>query len=111
MGTGKRLKDFNPKIEVYAVEPDNPLHGLEGLKHMASSIVPGIYYPKKLEGVIPIATEPAWDITEELAKKEGIFVGHSSGANLLGALEIAKKIKEGVIVTIFCDSGERYLGV
>ncbi len=111
MGTGRRLKDFNSKIGVYAVEPDNPLHGLEGLKHMPSSIVPGIYKPKDLDGILPIATEPAWELSEALAKQDGIFVGHSSGANLLGALEIAKKIKEGVVVTIFCDSGERYLQI
>lgn len=108
MGTGKRLKELNPKIGVYAVEPSNALHGLEGLKHMATSIVPGIYHENELTGKFPIETEPAWDISEELAKKEGIFVGHSSGANLLGAIEIAKQIKEGVVVTIFTDSGDRY---
>jgi cysteine synthase B len=108
MGTGRGLKRFNPKIQVYAVEPANALHGLEGLKHMPSSIVPGIYHQQELEGVIPIETEPAWDISERLAHEEGIFVGHSSGANLLGALEIASRIKEGVVVTIFTDSGDRY---
>lgn len=109
MGTSRRLKELNPKIKAFAVEPDNALHGLEGLKHMPSSIVPGIYKPETLDGLFPIPTEPAWELCEELAKKEGILVGHSSGANLLGAVEIAKKIKEGVVVTIFCDSGERYL--
>ncbi len=109
MGTSRRLKKFNPKIKVYAVEPDNALHGLEGLKHMPSSIVPNIYQEQELDGKLSIPTEPAWDICEEIAKKEGLLVGHSSGANLLGAYEIAKKIKEGVVVTIFCDSGERYL--
>jgi S-sulfo-L-cysteine synthase (O-acetyl-L-serine-dependent) len=108
MGTGRRLKEYNPNIQIYAVEPDNALHGLEGLKHMATSIVPGIYHEKELDGKFPIETEPAWDLSEELAKKEGIFVGHSSGANLLGALRIAEKIKEGVVVTVFTDSGDRY---
>jgi cysteine synthase B len=108
MGTGRGLKKFNPKIGVYAVEPDNALHGLEGLKHMATSIVPGIYHEEELDGKFSIETEPAWDMSEELVKKEGIFVGHSSGANLLGALEIAKQIKEGVVVTLFPDAGDRY---
>ncbi len=109
MGTSRRLKDLNSKIKTYAVEPDNALHGLEGLKHMPTSIVPKIYKPESLDGLFSIPTEPAWEICEELAKKEGILVGHSSGANLLGAVEVAKQIKEGVVVTIFCDSGERYL--
>lgn len=109
MGTSRRLKELNPKIKAYAVEPDNALHGLEGLKHMPSSIVPEIYRPETLDGLFSILTEPAWDLCEELALKEGLLVGHSSGANLLGAVEIAKQIKEGVVVTIFCDSGERYL--
>jgi len=109
MGTSRRLKELNPKIRTYAVEPDNALHGLEGLKHMPSSIVPGIYKPETLDGLFPIPTEPAWELCEELAEKEGLLVGHSSGANLLGAVEVAKQIKEGVVVTIFCDSGERYL--
>lgn len=109
MGTSRRLKELNPKIKTYAVEPDNALHGLEGLKHMPTSIVPKIYQPEGLDGLFPIPTEPAWEICEELAKKEGVLVGHSSGANLLGAVEVAKRIKEGVVVTIFCDSGERYL--
>ncbi len=109
MGTSRRLKELNSKIQTFAVEPDNALHGLEGLKHMPSSIVPGIYKPDTVDGLFSIPTEPAWDLCEELAKKEGILVGHSSGANLLGAVEVAKKIKEGIVVTIFCDSGERYL--
>lgn len=109
MGTSRRLKDLNSKIKAFAVEPDNALHGLEGLKHMPTSIVPGIYKPEILDGLFPIPTEPAWDLCERLAREEGLLVGHSSGANLLGAVEVAKKIEEGVVVTIFCDSGERYL--
>ncbi|MBL7684795.1 MAG: cysteine synthase family protein [Deltaproteobacteria bacterium] len=109
MGTSRRLKDFNKNIQCYAVEPDHSLHGLEGLKHMPTSIVPGIYKPESLDGLFSIPTEPAWDLAERLTKEEGLMVGHSSGANLLGAYELGKKIQEGVIVTIFCDSGERYL--
>ncbi len=109
MGTSRRLKELNPKIKTFAVEPDNALHGLEGLKHMPTSIVPGIYQRQALDGLFSIATEPAWEICEVLARQEGVLVGHSSGANLLGAFEVAKQIQEGVVVTIFCDSGERYL--
>src|SRR3989338_1926853 len=108
MGTGRRLKDYNKKIQVFAVEPDNALHGLEGLKHMASSILPGIYKEGELDGKIPMPTEPGYEMAERLAREEGLIVGHSSGAALAAALEIAKGIEEGVIVTIFPDHGDRY---
>jgi cysteine synthase B len=108
MGTGRRLKDYNKNIQVVAIEPDNALHGLEGLKHMASSIVPGIYKENELDTKIPMPTEPAYDMVDRLAREEGLIVGHSSGAAMAGALQIAERIKEGVIVTIFCDHGERY---
>ncbi|MBI2068009.1 MAG: pyridoxal-phosphate dependent enzyme [Deltaproteobacteria bacterium] len=110
MGTGRRLKDYNKNIKVVAVEPDNPLHGLEGLKHMATAIVPGIYKEKELDQKIPMPTEPAYEIAERLAREEGLIVGHSSGAALLGAMKVAEKLKEGVIVTLFPDHGDRYLG-
>lgn len=108
MGTGRRLKAYNRKIQVIAVEPDNPLHGLEGLKHMASAIVPGIYKEKELDGKIPMPTEPAYEMAERLAREEGLIVGHSSGAALLGALKVAERVAEGVIVTLFPDHGDRY---
>jgi cysteine synthase B len=112
MGTGRRLKDYNKAIEVYAVEPDDSLHGLEGLKHMESSIVPGIYHPEELNGVLPISTEEAWDVCEKLSREEGILVGNSSGASLAGAVRIAKKLaaagKGGVITTVFPDRADRY---
>jgi S-sulfo-L-cysteine synthase (O-acetyl-L-serine-dependent) len=112
MGTGRRLKAFNPKVEVYACEPDDALHGLEGLKHMASSIVPEIYKPEELDGVLPIPTDEAWDICERLSTEEGILVGHSSGAAVAGAVRIAKRLsaagKPGVIVTVFPDRADRY---
>ncbi|MBI4197334.1 MAG: pyridoxal-phosphate dependent enzyme, partial [Deltaproteobacteria bacterium] len=110
MGTGRRLKDYNKNIKVVAVEPDNPLHGLEGLKHMATAIVPGIYKEKELDQKIPMPTEPAYEIAERLAREEGLIVGHSSGAALLGAMKVAEKLKEGMIVTLFPDHGDRYLG-
>ena len=112
MGTGRRLKDYRHDIEVWAVEPDDSLHGLEGLKHMASSIVPAIYHPEELNGVIAMPTDEAWDVSERLAKEEGLLVGHSSGASLAGALRLGRKLvaegKTGVIVTLFPDRADRY---
>jgi cysteine synthase B len=112
MGTGRRLKEYRRDIEVWAVEPADALHGLEGLKHMASSLVPGIYHPEELDGVIPMDTDEAWDVSEGLAKHEGLLVGHSSGASLAGALRIARRLidtgKTGLVVTLFPDRAERY---
>jgi len=109
MGTGKRLKEFNPNIKVIAIEPAESLHGLEGLKHMATSIVPGIYDPTFADGKIEISTEDSYRVMKELLKKEGLFVGHSSGAASHATLEYAKSLKEGVVVTILPDGGYRYL--
>lgn len=109
MGTSRRLKEYNPKIQCLAVEPEDAFHGLEGMKHMASSIKPGIYDEKKLDGVIPVNTEKAYEMTRRLAREEGIFVGQSSGAAFWAALELAKKIKKGMIVTVFPDAGDKYL--
>src|SRR3990172_8732990 len=109
MGTGKRLKDFNKDISIVAVEPDNPMHGLEGLKHMASSIVPGIYHEDSLDRKIPAPTEESYDMVKALAREEGLLVGQSSGAAMWGAMKLAKTLKQGVIVTIFPDGGDKYL--
>jgi cysteine synthase B len=112
MGTGRRLKDYRRDIEVWAVEPDDALHGLEGLKHMASSLVPAIYKPEELDGVIAMDTDEAWAISERLAKEEGLLVGHSSGGALAGAVRIAKRVhaagRRGVVVTLFPDRADRY---
>ena len=109
MGTSKRLKEFNPEITALAVEPAEALHGLEGMKHMPTSIVPGIYDPGYPDELIRVTTEDAYDFMKELLKKEGIFVGHSGGAVAFATVEYAKKLKEGVLVTIFPDGGYRYL--
>lgn len=109
MGTGRYLKEMNPKIQVIAVEPDDALHGLEGLKHMASSIVPGIYREEKLDGKIPVSTEDAYSTVYRLSQEEGVLVGQSSGAALFAALKVARKLQTGVIVTIFPDFGDKYL--
>jgi cysteine synthase B len=112
MGTARRLKELNPAVRAYAAEPDDALHGLEGLKHMASSIVPEIYHPEELDGVLPIATEEAWEVCERLSREEGILVGNSSGAGLAGALRLGRELaaggKAGVIVTVFPDRADRY---
>lgn len=109
VGTGRRLKELNPKIEVIAVEPATPLHGLEGLKHMASSIVPGIYDPSVHGRKVPVFTEDAYEMCCRLAREEGILVGFSSGAALQGAFEVALGLKQGLVVTVFPDAGDRYL--
>lgn len=109
MGTGKRLKEFNPDIKVIAVEPDSGFHGIEGLKHMETAIKPGIYEPDFHDAKIPVRTEDAYEAVIWLSRECGLFVGPSSGAALVGAIELAKRLKEGVIVTIFPDSGDRYL--
>jgi cysteine synthase B len=109
MGAGKRLKEFNSEIQVIAAEPEHPLHGIEGLKHMASSIVPGIYHENQLDGKIPIPTEEAYDVAKRLALEEGLFVGQSSGAAMWGALKLSKDLSDGIIVTVFPDGGDKYL--
>lgn len=109
MGVSRRLKDYSQNIKCYASEPAEQLHGLEGLKHMASSIIPGIYHPETLDGVLPVATEAGYEMAERLAKEEGLCVGHSSGGNVASALEVARGLKEGVVVTILCDHGDRYV--
>jgi len=109
MGTGRYLKERNPAIQVIAVEPDDAFHGLEGLKHMASSIVPGIYREEELDAKIPVGTEDAYATVHRIGKEEGLVVGQSSGANLFGALALARTLTRGTIVTTFCDFGDRYL--
>ncbi|MDR5694391.1 MAG: cysteine synthase family protein [Armatimonadota bacterium] len=109
MGVGRRLKEFNPAIEVIAVEPDSPLHGIEGLKHMETAIVPGIYDPRVHDRKIHVRTEDAYAMARRLAREEGLFVGQSAGAAMVAALEVARSLEEGVVVVIFPDGGDRYL--
>jgi len=107
MGTGRRLREFNPRIVLASVQPDSPLHGLEGLKHMESAMVPGIYDPTLANEDVRVGTEEAYEMTRRLAQEEGLLVGISSGANLVGALKVARP--DAVVVVVFCDGGERYL--
>ncbi|HZD42370.1 MAG TPA: cysteine synthase family protein [Terriglobales bacterium] len=109
MGAGRYLKEVNPHIRVVAVEPDDALHGLEGLKHMASSIVPGIYHEDELEEKISVSTEDAYAMVYRLSQGEGLLVGQSSGAAMFASLRIARKLKSATIVTLFPDFGDKYL--
>jgi S-sulfo-L-cysteine synthase (O-acetyl-L-serine-dependent) len=98
MGTGRYLKSRNPNIKIIAIEPDDAMHGLEGLKHMASSIVPGIYHE-----------QDAYEMVYGLGQIEGILVGQSSGAAMVAALKLARSLREGCVVTVFPDFGDKYL--
>ncbi|MBI1996759.1 MAG: cysteine synthase family protein [Deltaproteobacteria bacterium] len=109
MGMGRYLKEMNPSIKVIAVEPDDALHGLEGLKHMASSIVPGIYHEDELDEKIPVSTDDAYAMVYRLSQEEGVVVGQSSGAALFAAIKLARRIRSGTIVTVFPDFGDKYL--
>lgn len=109
MGTGRYLKEVNPAIKVIAVEPDDALHGLEGLKHMATSIVPGIYRQEELDDKVSVSTEDAYAMVYRLSQEEGVLVGQSSGAAMFAALKLARKLHRGTIVTVFPDFGDKYL--
>jgi cysteine synthase B len=108
-GTSKRLKRENPDIRAIAVQPSSPLHGIEGTKHMKSTILPGIFDESLQDEIIHIETEQAYEMTRRLARETGIYVGISSGANVAAALRVAKTSPKGsVIVTVLCDGGSRY---
>jgi cysteine synthase B len=108
VGTSRRLKELNPGIVCVAFQPDSPLHGLEGLKHLATSIVPGIYDPTIADFQIAISTEEAYEMVNRLAREEGMFVGISAGAAMAASLKVASQLKSGVVVTVFPDGGARY---
>ena len=108
IGTGRRLRELKPDVRLVSVQPDSPLHGLEGLKHMATAIVPGIYDPQLADENLAVSTEEAHALTRRLARA-GLFVGISSGANLAGTLHVARRVSDAVIVVVFSDGGEKYL--
>lgn len=112
MGTARRLREHHRPIRCVAVEPDSAMHGLEGLKHMASSLVPPIYDRAAFDDLYPVTTEDGWDMADRLAREEGLHVGHSSGANVFCASRIAEKLQRegtpGCVVVIVCDRGDRY---
>jgi len=110
-GTVRRLRELNPSLKAFAVQPESPLHGLEGLKHMATAArKPGIYDELLASGTLEVATEDALLMTGKLAREEGLLVGPSSGANVFAARKLAGSLQRpAVIVTVLCDGGERYL--
>ena len=109
VGTARRLKEFNPIIKCVSVQPDSPLHGLEGLKHLSTALVPGIYDASLADDNIEVNTEEAYQMVSRLAREEGVLVGPSSAAALIACIQVAQVMTDGLIVTIFCDSGMKYL--
>ncbi len=109
MGVGRRLKKFRTGIHLTAVQPDGPVHGLEGLKHMPTAIVPGIYEPTVHDALVGVSTEDAQAAVRRLAREAGVLAGVSSGAALVGALRVAGGLRRGVVVTLFPDGGDKYL--
>ena len=108
IGTGRKLKEFNPDIKVFGVQPEDGFHGIEGLKHIETAIRPGIYEESIVDGTFFVKTEDAYWMAIRLAKEEGLLVGPSSGAAFLASLKLAESIDSGVVVTIFPDGGDRY---
>jgi cysteine synthase B len=110
MGTSRRLKAHNKDIKAIFMQPDSPFHGLEGMKHMETTIRPGFFDESIIDGRIEIGTEEAYEMTRRLAREEGLFVGVSAGANVLAAIKTAETLPEGsVVVTLLCDGGYRYM--
>jgi len=109
VGTSRRLKEHDASIRTIAVEPEDSFHGLEGLKHLPTAIVPKIWDPSVADDIWGCPTEPAYDMARSVARSEGLLVGHSSGAALWAVRRIAESVREAVIVTVFPDSGDRYL--
>ena len=113
VGTTRRLRELNPEVTCISVQPDSPWHGLEGLKHMATAIVPSIYDPTLADEDVGVATEDAYEVARALTRREGILVGHSSGAALWVAREVARRLtaagRPGVVVIVLADGGDRYL--
>lgn len=108
-GVSRRLKVNNPGTRALAVQPDSALHAIEGLKHIATADVPGIFDPTLVDDFVEVSTEESEEMTTRLAREEGLFVGISSGANVAAALKVARELDGGVVVTILCDTGARYL--
>jgi cysteine synthase B len=109
VGTGRALRRFNPAIRLISFQPDSPFHGLEGLKHMPSAMVPAIYDPTLADEDLRVSTEAAHAMVRRLAREEGLLVGISSGAAMAAALDVARRAGSGVVVTVFPDGAEKYL--
>lgn len=108
-GCGRFLRERNPAVQIIAIQPNSPFHGLEGLKHMATALKPGIYDPALPDRILEVSTEEAYAMVRRLAREEGLFVGISAGAAAAGALRLAEELEVGTIVTVFPDAGYKYL--
>ncbi len=111
VGTGRRLKEFNPRIQLISLQPDSALHALEGWKHLETAVVPKIYDATVADENWEVSTEEAYELIKKSAKDEGLLLSPSSAANLAGAIKVANKIEKGVIVTIFPDNADKYSDV
>lgn len=110
VGTSRRLKEFSPDVQAISIQPESPMHGLEGMKHLGTAIVPGIYDPTVADDNQIVSTEEAQAMTRRLSLEEGLFVGPSSGANVFAAVRLAEQLRgEAVVVTILCDGGGKYM--
>jgi cysteine synthase B len=108
-GVGRRLRELSPVIRLYSVQPDSPLHGIEGLKHMPTALVPGIYDPRLADENLIVKTEDAYRMVRRLASTMGLLIGVSGGAALVAAQRVAETLRSAIVVTVLPDSGERYL--
>ena len=111
-GTTRRLKELNPRVHCTSLQPDSAFHGIEGAKHMASALVPKIYDPSLADDNLEISTEASYEMVKRLAREEGLLVGISAGAAIAGCTQVARRLRkdeEAVMVTIFPDSGDKYL--
>jgi cysteine synthase B len=109
VGTARRLKELSPDIACYSFQPESPMHGLEGMKHLETAIVPGIWDPALPDRELWAGTEEAYDMVKRLAREEGLFVGISAGGAVATALSVARELTSGVVVTILCDGADKYL--
>jgi cysteine synthase B len=109
VGTGRRLRELDPAIRLVSVEPDGPFHGLEGMKHLESALVPAIYDPTVADEREEVSTEDAYEVARRLAREEGLFVGISAAAAVVASLRVARRAADAVVVTVLCDGGTRYL--
>lgn len=111
VGTGRKLKKYNPAIQLISLQPDNPMHGLEGWKHLETAVVPGIYDPFVADENLEVSTEEAYQLILEAKEKEGLELSPSSAANIAGAIRVASRLEEGIVVTVLPDNGDKYSDV
>ena len=110
IGTARRLKAYDARVRCISMQPDMPLHGLEGMKHMPTAVVPGIYDPSVADEEVVVGSHDAQDMARRLAREEGLLVGVSAGANVYAAVRLARTLPpDSLVVTVLCDAGSRYL--